>query len=244
LADRIIVNSPWAVEGLKHESIDHSKIEIIPLVHAGEKLPNKRLSRFHFPKRQQVVPSDQNYRPLRVLFLGNICLRKGVGRLIEAMRLLRDSHITLDLYGNPEVDPAFWADLPKVRSHPSVKNLEVRSIFQAADVFILPSISDGFALTQLEALAAGTPVIASRQCGEVVIDGVNGILLQENSPSEIAAILKRLAEDRSILETFNTQILPESLPKSLDDLASRLLGIPLDNLAAKFSLFPEHLGSS
>ena len=53
----------------------------------------------------------------------------------------------------------------------------VEMYYRQADLFILPTHSDGFAITQLEALARGLPVIASRQCGDVVVDGHNGRLI-------------------------------------------------------------------
>ena len=49
--------------------------------------------------------------------------------------------------------------------------------YREADVFLFPTLSDGFGLTQLEAQAWRLPVIASRFCGDVVQDGVNGLLL-------------------------------------------------------------------
>ena len=53
--------------------------------------------------------------------------------------------------------------------------------YKEADVFILPTLSDGFGLTQLEAQSWKLPVIASRHCGEVVRDGENGVVLEEVS---------------------------------------------------------------
>jgi glycosyltransferase involved in cell wall biosynthesis len=62
--------------------------------------------------------------------------------------------------------------------------------YRNADVFILPTLSDGFALTQLEAQAHGLPVIASKNCGKVVENGVNGIILDEPSAACIAAAIR------------------------------------------------------
>jgi glycosyltransferase involved in cell wall biosynthesis len=57
-------------------------------------------------------------------------------------------------------------------------------------VLIFPTLSDGFGLTQLEAQAWSLPIVASRFCGEVVRDGVNGIVLNELSPDAISAALR------------------------------------------------------
>ena len=62
-----------------------------------------------------------------------------------------------------------------------VTRKQAAEFYRDADVFILPTLSDGFAITQLEAQAHGLPVIASKNCGKVVENGVNGIILDEPS---------------------------------------------------------------
>jgi glycosyltransferase involved in cell wall biosynthesis len=53
----------------------------------------------------------------------------------------------------------------------------------------LPTLSDGFGLTQLEAIAQRLPLIASRRCGEVVVNRVNGLLLEEPTEASIEEAL-------------------------------------------------------
>jgi len=59
-------------------------------------------------------------------------------------------------------------------------------------VFLLPTHSDGFGLTQLEAQAWRLPIIASRQCGDVAQQGVNGYLLPEVSADAIAGVIESI----------------------------------------------------
>ena len=54
-------------------------------------------------------------------------------------------------------------------------------------MFVLPTISDSFALTQVEAMANGLPVIATRRCGEVVADGVDGRIVPVADAESLAA---------------------------------------------------------
>jgi len=70
-----------------------------------------------------------------------------------------------------------------------VPHSETVGYYQNADVFLFPTLSDGFGLTQLEAQAWQLPVIASRTCGEVVTDRINGLLLPEVSGEAVAAAL-------------------------------------------------------
>jgi glycosyltransferase involved in cell wall biosynthesis len=151
-----------------------------------------------------------------VLFLGQVNLRKGVGRLLEAMRGLRDESIFLTLAGPGEIDPTAWADLPKVRWVGQVPRSEVGRLYEAADLFILPTISDGYALTQLEALAHGLPVLASRACGNAVTHGENGWLLDDLEPSTIANAIRAAREALP---------LPNVAPPrfGLEDLAAKLV---------------------
>jgi glycosyltransferase involved in cell wall biosynthesis len=153
---------------------------------------------------------------LEVLFLGQVSLRKGVGRLLEAMRALRDEPISLTLAGPGEIDPSMWADLPQVRWVGVIPRSEVGRCYEAADLFILPTLSDGYALTQLEALAHGLPVLASRRCGNAVTPGTNGWLLDDLEPQTIADAIRAAREALPLARVEPPRF-------GLGDLASKLL---------------------
>jgi glycosyltransferase involved in cell wall biosynthesis len=101
----------------------------------------------------------------------------------------------------------------------------VSSYYRDADVFIFPTLSDGFGLTQLEAQSWKLPVIASRYCGGVVRDEFNGVILEEVSGRAIADTLLRLLRAPELLsamsvrsavdERFSLKMLAEAL-KRLD----------------------------
>jgi glycosyltransferase involved in cell wall biosynthesis len=74
--------------------------------------------------------------------------------------------------------------------------------YKAADIFILPTLSDGFAMTQLEAQAHSLPIIASKFCGRVVESARNGILLEKPSAACIAAAIRGCIADPSRLRNF------------------------------------------
>jgi glycosyltransferase involved in cell wall biosynthesis len=180
LADRILVNSEWSRKCLSKAGVNDEKMTVVPLVFCRTDAANG-LSR-------ERCPGLEN-RPLRLLFLGQINLRKGVARMLEAMRLLRGQPIELVLAGPSAVDPSAWVDLPSVKWVGPVPRSHVADYYRSADLFILPTLSDGYALTQLEAMSHGLPVLASRFCGRAVDSGKNGFLIEDLSAEGIAAAI-------------------------------------------------------
>ena len=187
LADRIVVNSEWSREGLIRGGVPVEKISIIPL--AYEELGVGRRAE---PWLQRNYPDHFTAeRPLRVLFLGLINLRKGVARLLEAARILRDEPVEFWMVGPVEIANANTIiDIGRVKWFDAVTRNQAAGFYRDADVFILPTLSDGFAITQLEAQAHGLPVIASKNCGKVVENGVNGSILDEPSAACIAQAVR------------------------------------------------------
>jgi glycosyltransferase involved in cell wall biosynthesis len=201
LADRIVVNSKWSQEGLIRSGVPCEKLSVIPLAYETPRVASERLTE---PRLQQRCPDRfTNERPLRVLFLGQVNLRKGIARLMDAARNLRGEPVEFSIVGPVQVANATaktgdarvkWFG-PATRSQAAEK-------FRAADVFILPTLSDGFAITQLEAQAHGLPIMASRCCGDVVESGRNGILLEEPSAECIAAAIRDCIADPSQLRNL------------------------------------------
>jgi glycosyltransferase involved in cell wall biosynthesis len=200
LADRIVVNSEWSREGLIRGGVSGEKISVLPLAYEAEvdsgggtelQLQRRYPARFTFE------------RPLRVLFLGLINLRKGVARLLEAARILRDEPVEFWMVGPVEIANASTvAQGARVKWFGPTTRKQADEFYRDADVFILPTLSDGFAITQLEAQAHGLPVIASKFCGKVVENGLNGIILEEVSAACIAARVRDCIADPERLQKF------------------------------------------
>ena len=89
---------------------------------------------------------------------------------------------------------------PRVRWLGPVSRQATEEFYRNADVFLFPTFSDGFGLTQLEAQAWKLPVIATAFCGEVVQHGRNGWVLPEITPLSIATVLRELLRDPSRLQ--------------------------------------------
>lgn len=186
-AERVLVNSSWSHRCLIQAGVPAHKLRTVPLIYDAPRTPPSHA--------RPALPG----RAFQLLFLGTIGLRKGVARLLEAMRQLEGVPIQLTLAGPTEIDPVSWAERPNVRWIGAVPRSRVGELYAAADALVLPTLSDGFALTQLEALAHGCPVIASRFCGNVVTPGCNGWLLPALEPDILAATFREAAETAILL---------------------------------------------
>jgi glycosyltransferase involved in cell wall biosynthesis len=195
LADRIIVNSQWSFDALVQTGIPKEKLSIIPLAFENNVPP---VLPKEYPKQFTAT------RPLRVLFLGQICLRKGIARLLRAARSLESQPVEFLMVGPIQVNiPEDLRSNRKIQWVGPIARNKVRNYCEQADVFLLPTLSDGFALSQLEAIAYRLPLIASRRCGEVVIDHVNGLLLEEPTAAAIQEALQFCLHDPNQLAQFS-----------------------------------------
>ena len=216
LADQIIVNSDWSGQALEQIGIEHTKIEVAPLAY---QMP-KGFNQF----RKKYPPRFNASRPLRVLFLGQVILRKGIAALLETIRLLENRPIEFWFVGKVAIK------LPReLRKHPQIKWLGTVSrhttsqYYQQADVFLFPTLSDGFGLTQLEAQACHLPIIASQFCGSVVKDRINGLILPSVTAEAIADTLIFCLKNPHKLALFSQASIRQldnfSLPKLSDRLS-------------------------
>ena len=214
MADEIVVNSNWSREALRSEGISESKIRVLPL--AFEASQDAQTFQRHYPSAFTLA------RPFKVLFLAQINLRKGARELLDAARLLANEPVEFWFVGPQQIHiPPDLRDVPYIKWFGTVPRTKVDRFYRAADVFILPTFSDGFGLTQLEAQSWKLPVIASRFCGEVVQHDHNGLILEEVSAEAIATVLNELlcapqrlaalARHSYVREEFSLRALASSL---------------------------------
>jgi glycosyltransferase involved in cell wall biosynthesis len=189
LADVIVVNSEWSREAIVSEGADPDKIEILPLAFeiSGEK--QKAESRDLQPSTFNHQPSTT---PLRVLWLGQVNVRKGIHYLMQAARLLANEPVQFDVVGSIGILPGAVASAPRnMTFHGSVSRDQAAKWYQQSNVFVLPTLSDGFALTQLEAMARGLPVVVTSNCGRVVEDEKTGFVVPPRDPKALAETILR-----------------------------------------------------
>jgi glycosyltransferase involved in cell wall biosynthesis len=195
LADQIIVNSTWSSQALQQAGISTSKIYTVPLAYQ----PPDKARDF----RRKYPSAFSAKRPLRVLFLGKLSLAKGIASLLEAATILREKFIEFLLVGSQNIAvPQQLKVLEQVQWIGAIPRRQTAQYYQLADVFLFPTLSDGFGLVQLEAQAWKLPIIASRFCGEVVKDRVNGLILPEVTGEAIALALEFCLNNPGQLQIF------------------------------------------
>ncbi len=213
LADCIMVNSEWSKLNLLEYGVSLSKIKVVNLPF---KIEPKHL---HFRK---IIPeSFHNSRPMRCLFLGTLCLRKGIHLVLEAAAELRAYPIEFVLVGNSEMYEASFG-LSNVVYKGVATRAETDLYYQEADVFLFPTLSDGFGLTQLEAMAWKLPVISSKNCGKVVEHLVNGFELEFCSTEAIIKAILYFLHNPSNIRHMATNCLPTVKQFNLEKFSEEL----------------------
>ena len=145
------------------------------------------------------APASAQPEKFRAVFVGALIERKGVHHLLRTWRKLglRDAELVLVGTVHPEIEPVLRecaGDDIIVRGF--VKN--VADEYRAASVHILPSECEGSAKCTYEAAACGLAQITTRESGDVVQEGVNGLIIPPNDPDALAAAITRLHADRDL----------------------------------------------
>ena len=123
---------------------------------------------FGSPLPPPVLPPERaaRARPLRVLFAGSMTQRKGLADLFAAMKQINRRDVELVVMGSPVVPLAFYRQQGVDFCYePPRPHAEVLRLMQSCDVLALPSIVEGRALVQQEALACGLPLIVTVNAG-------------------------------------------------------------------------------
>lgn len=192
LADGCIAASSFTRRTLIEQGIAPERVRVVPY---GVDL--ERLTPAAPPPR----------RPFRVLFVGQMVQRKGLGYLLEAWRRLALPDAELVLAGRGTCDRPLLArfDGLAVRRE-AVSERELLALYRSAHVFCMPSIAEGFGLVYLEALACGTPAIGTPNTGapDVVRHGREGFIVGVRDVDALAARLRWCYDHPEALEQMRS----------------------------------------
>jgi glycosyltransferase involved in cell wall biosynthesis len=213
ISDLVLVNSEWSRHALVEQGVSFSKIEVIPLA-------------FERPMEQEKFQLRERSKKTRVLWLGTVSIGKGIQYLVEAARMLVDAPVEFVVAGPLAVRQEALEGAPhNIQWVGTIPRSQVADMYRTCDVFVLPTLSDGFAITQIEALAYGLPVIVTPNCGRVVQDGETGFVIPCYSAESLAEAVLRFVEDPGLIDAMRPKCLAEAGKYTVEAYADSLVSI-------------------
>jgi glycosyltransferase involved in cell wall biosynthesis len=191
-ADVVMVASSFTRKTIKAAPCPPKPIHVIPY---GAPLPG--------PLTKAARPAGEK---LKVLFVGSLGQRKGLSYLLEAVAMLPHA-VELTLIGTKTVQNCapLNAAVARHRWIPSLPHDEILREMSRADVFVFPSLFEGFGLVLLEAMSQGLPIIATAHTAapDLIAEGESGFIVPIRSAQAIAEKLDLLARDSRLLSAMS-----------------------------------------
>ena len=178
---------------------------------------------------------SENDRPCvkRILYVGQLISRKGVGRLLEALGRLKGYNWQLEIIGTGPLEWYFhkmaevYSVSERVRFTGRVENARIHEYIQNSDVLVLPSYWDGWGAVVNESLHHGVPVICSNHCGaQCLIDKrTEGLVFESASFDALKASLESVLTSPPLSCVERSLIAKQSIRFSGNFVAEYLLRI-------------------
>ncbi|MDO6461026.1 glycosyltransferase family 4 protein [Granulosicoccaceae sp. 1_MG-2023] len=186
-----------------------------------------------------------------VLTVGNYVRRRGHEELVRGWRAIVEANpqAHLVIVGRrtevlqPIIDEAGIADsvtltggVPPVELNPGGEDV-VAAFYREAEVYVAPGMSEGsegLSLALLDAMAAGTAIVATAISGnrDVIVDGANGLMVRPGEPSAIAEGVNRMLSDEALRTACRTQALTDVQPYSWETIAQQYVDTYREAMAA------------
>jgi glycosyltransferase involved in cell wall biosynthesis len=222
-ADRIVCGSHFVRDGIRRAGGPVERAVVVP---------------YGVDATAPPVLRERASRPLRVLTVGAVGLRKGTPYLLRAARLMNGA-ATFRLVGHVEVTPETARGMEEtVELTGPAPRASIAHHLAWADVFLLPSICEGSATACYEALAAGLPVITTPNAGSVVRNGIDGFVVPIRDANAIAASLEGIRTNPDLLHGLSRNAALRAREFTVERYGERLLaalegiGKPAGRLAA------------
>lgn len=206
LANKIVVISNVAKESFLNRGVPNEKLAIVRL--------GASLDVFRSNERQKTMREI-----LEVVYFGTIGVRKGVVYLLKAFENLASERIRLTCIGSIEPElKGISQKYPQVRFEKPLPHKDLAKRLRDFDVFVMPSLEDGFGLVVPQAMAAGLVPVVSKAVGasELISDGKNGVLIQPKDSEAIVRVLKGFLNDPNRLDNMRTNVVKDKTSLSWD----------------------------
>jgi glycosyltransferase involved in cell wall biosynthesis len=189
LADKVLCASTYTKRSLLRAGLKNGVVQVIPYgIDAAR------------PRKIGTVESNEN-KKVRILFVGQFVYRKGLKIVSDILnRLDFDVVATFVGRGNREISPAQLVSNPLVETRVlwDVPDSDLDNIYRESDIFLFPSIVEGFGQVVLEAMARGCiPLVSENTCGPDVIEsGASGFVIRASDVDEYRECIKILRDGK------------------------------------------------
>jgi glycosyltransferase involved in cell wall biosynthesis len=231
LADHVLVLSTFARRTFIDEGVSSDRVSMLPL---GVDVSSFRVTEAEREARvQRILGAD----PLRVLYVGAWSLRKGMIDLLQAARTLRDEPFEFRLVGPamPETTRLLAEAPASVRPLGKRPQHQLAADYAAADVFLFPTIEDGFGMVLTQAMAAGLPCLTTPNGAgpDFVDEGRNGWIVPIRQPDAIVERLRWCSANRGALAAMVKKLDGDRLARDWSDVGRDFVTIGRELLATK-----------
>jgi glycosyltransferase involved in cell wall biosynthesis len=234
---------PWSARKADHiiTLSEHSKKDIVQAYGIAE----DKITVTHLAAGPSFFPQDKEKSQEQlaqrygihgdfVLYLGRLQARKNLARLVEAYALVRKAGVPQKLVIAGKQDSLFEPIYSRIKELNLEQDVllpgyvhaeDVPAFFSAADVFIFPSLYEGFGLPVIEAMSCGVPVITSRGSSLEEVAGDAALLIDPLDEFSIAQALKQVLGDNEFRKRLGEAGLKRSKQFDLKDAARQTVAV-------------------
>ncbi|NEZ65794.1 glycosyltransferase [Leptolyngbyaceae cyanobacterium CCMR0082] len=228
LADQIICGSEFVKNSLIARNVSPEKITVIPL---GRVKDSTSLGLNKLNSEKSLFPWKERSDGLHILFAGSVGLRKGIPYLLQALHQLEGViPFVCKAAGSIELSSKPLEEYSNVCQFLGrVPRSEMASLYNWADVFVLPSLCEGSAMVIYEALNYGLPVITTNNTGSIVRNGLGGWIVPIKNADAISASILELFQ-YGYGQNFSEKLkamLEQTETKAISDFRQTILNLQL-----------------
>ena len=224
ITDKIIAITPWEL-GFINKYGGKGKVEVLPNGMAESFF--KKIKKNSFKQRHKI-------KGKMVLFFGRLNVVKGPDKFVDIAKIIlkKRKDVTFVIVGPDEgmreIVKNKIGDEKRIILMGAIRNRkEVIEMYQAADVFVLPSYREGLPLTLFEAMAAGNPVVASPVNGVPyeMKEPENGFLVRYGNNEGFAKRISELLDNKKLSNKISKNNMKKAVNYQWDVISKKTLGL-------------------
>lgn len=213
-SDYFLVGSSYVKKSLLYSGIKDSSAFIVPY--------GVNVNQFSSKKEYNTQ------KPLRMIFVGSVCYRKGIHHLLSIVSEYSKEEVVLNIVGGYNKDEDYYLrykDCDNIEFRGFVTHDVLAQFYNEADVFVLPSLSEGFAQVSLEAMSCGLPVICTTNsgCNDAIQDYITGFVIEPSNRRSLKECIDWFMCNRHDVETMGKKAREISLNYTWNKYSEKLV---------------------